>query len=200
MIKRITKDIEKLYKNKPHRLDHVYGVRDTAIILGKKHNVDLFKLELAALLHDITKYYSLEENIDLIKKEYQNSEEILNEYNHKILHAFSAVYVAEKHYGINDKDVLDSIMSHTIGRPNMSIYEKIIFLSDYIEPGRTYESCVKVREISKRSLDEAVYIAIDDSIVFYEKEKALVPKTSYQARDFYKKLLEEEHGKNSISN
>ncbi len=200
MTDRILQKLQDIYQHKPHRLAHVYGVRDTAISLGLKYNLDISKLEQAALLHDITKYYSHQEHLDIIEKHYPNSTQIIAEYNPKILHAFSAAYIASTEFGITDKEILNAICSHTVGRPEMSMYEKVIFISDYIEPNRTYESCRIVRDIVKESLDKAVYKAIDDSIIFYEKLHAAIPKTAYQARDYYKNIMEEQNGKNTSTN
>lgn len=191
MIEVIKKDLQLLYKDKPHRMKHIEGVLQTALKFGKRFNLDLDKLELAALLHDFTKYYPLDEHKDIIKNNYVNADYILNNYNDKILHSYSAAFVAKTKYGITDSEVLGAIMHHTIGKENMNMYEKIIFLSDYIEPGRVYESCIKVRELAEENIDLAVYVAIDDSIIFYEKENVNIPRESYQARTYYKKLLEE---------
>lgn len=185
----LLEELEEIYKEKPNRLKHVLGVRDTAVELGKMYNADIKKLEVAALLHDITKYYSKEKNIELIEKYFTNSEEIIKEFNEHILHAFTAYLVAKEVYKIVDEDVLSSIKNHTIGKSDMSIYEKIIFISDYIEPNRTYESCIKVRKIAFENIDLAVYTAINDSIYFYENNGGHVPKTAYQAREFYYNLL-----------
>lgn len=191
MIKRITSDLELLLKFKPNRLKHIYGVKDTAISLGKKYNLDLKKLEIAALLHDITKYYSYEYNCEVIKKNYKNHEEILSEFNKATLHAFSAAVVAKEKYNITDNDIINAIISHTVGKPNMNLYEQILFISDYIEPTRKYDSCIKVRKIAESSLDKATYEAINDSINLYEGMNQLIPKTAYQARIYYKELTEE---------
>ena len=194
MIAKIKQDLETAYRDKPHRLLHVYGVRDTALELGRKYKLNLHRLELAALLHDITKYYTTKEHINIIKKHYENSASILEEYNDKIIHAFSAAAIAKDEYQIHDMEVLNAIRSHTVGRPNMSLYEKIIFISDYIEPTRTYESCVRVREIVNESLDRAIYTAIDDSIRFHEMTFATIPRVAYEAREYYNNLLEDFNG------
>ncbi|AIO19507.1 putative nicotinate-nucleotide adenylyltransferase [Candidatus Izimaplasma bacterium HR1] len=187
--KDLLSEIQTVYKNKPNRLKHVLGVRDTAVKLGEIHHLDLEKLETAALLHDITKYYPKEKNIELIHEHFDNADEIVKEFNEHILHAFSAYVVAKEVYNIKDTDVLDAIKYHTIGRKDMTMYEKIIFISDYIEPNRTYDSCVKVREIAFENIDLAVYTAIDDSIIFYENTGGQVPKSAYLARDFYYNIL-----------
>lgn len=191
MIDKIVLELEKKYKDKPHRLEHVYGVRETALAFGKKFNLDLHKLELASLLHDMTKYYSHEQHVEIIQKHFENSDQILKSFNPQILHAFSARIYAQEQYGIEDVDVLDAIQNHTVGAPDMSLYEKVLFISDYTEPNRTYDSCVKVRQIAQINIDLAVFIAINDSITFYENLQDNIPDIAYQARRFYKKVLEE---------
>ncbi len=180
-------------KNKPNRLKHILGVRDTALEFGKKFNLDLDILETAALLHDITKYYTLNQNKEIIDRYFGDTKKIYECYNENILHAFSAYVIAKEEYNITDGEILNSILNHTIGRANMSMYEKVIFISDYTEPNRTYKSCVKVRKIAETSLDKAVFTAIDDSIKFYEKEDGLIPLIAYEARHYYRKLLEVQH-------
>lgn len=187
----IIRDLEAIYHDKPHRLEHVYGVRDTAIHYGKQFGCDLEKLELAALLHDITKYNTQEEHIQLIQSYFSNADTIIQDYNPNILHAFSAVAVAYKKYHITDEDILNAIMHHTVGAPRMSIYEEILFLSDYIEPNRRYDSSVKVRNIATNSWVLAIYTAMDDTITYHEKQHYHVPQVAYLARTYYKLKLEE---------
>lgn len=186
----ILKDLLEELKDKPNRLEHVIGVRDTALEFGRKFNLDLNILETAALLHDITKYYTLEQNKEIIDLHFEETERIYKYYNENILHAFSAYAIAKNKYNITDGEILNSILNHTIGRADMSMYEKIIFISDYTEPSRTYDSCIKVREIAITNLDKAVFTAINDSIKFYEKHGDLIPLVAYEARHFYRKLLE----------
>ena len=180
-------------KDKPKRLEHILGVKETALKFGKKFNLDLDILEIAALLHDITKYYTLEQNKEVINHYFEDASKIYKYYNENILHAFSAYIIAKEKYNITEGEILNSILSHTIGRANMSLYEKIIFISDYTEPNRTYESCVKVRGIAETNLDQAVFTAIDDSIKFYETEGGVIPLVAYEARHFYRNLLEVQH-------
>ena len=189
----IRRDLEIALSEYPLRLKHVYGVRDTALKLGRKYNLDLDKLEIIALLHDITKYYSKEDNKKVIDSFFPNSNFIYEEYNDNILHAFSAYILAKTKYKIKDGEILNSIMNHTVGRPNMSMYEKVIFISDYIEPNRIYDSCIKVRKIVDKSLDLAVFTAIDDSIQFYEARNGKIPLIAFKARHYYRNLLEEKN-------
>jgi len=189
--KKIYADLERIFKDYPDRLKHIYGVKDTALSLGEKYNLDLDRLEIIALLHDITKYYSVDENHKLIDSYFPESHEIYEEYNDDIIHAFSAYIIAKREYKITDGEILNSILYHTVGRPSMSEYEKVIFISDYIEPNRTYESCIKVRSIVEKSLDLAVFTAMDDSIKWCENNKIKTPLLAFEARHYYRKVLEE---------
>lgn len=175
----------------PDRLKHVYGVRDTALELGVKYNLDLEILEYAALLHDITKYYSKDDNIKIINSYFPDSDFIYSEYNDDILHAFSSYILAKREYGIKNGEILNSILNHTVGRPNMSMYEKIIFISDYIEPNRTYEACLIVRKIVDESLNLAIFTAMDNSIKYCETNGIKSPLLAFEARQFYRNSLEE---------
>ena len=184
MLETIKNDVIAIYRHRVDRLNHIYGVKDMALRLGKIYGEDLDKIRIVALLHDYTKYESREFHERLIRREY--NERIIQEYSKPLYHGFSAAVIAKEKYQINDHDSLRAIESHTVGRPNMSLLEKIIFISDYIELNRMYPSCVKVREIAFNNLDLAIYEAINDSIKLYEHNGGFIPKIAYEARDFYK--------------
>ncbi len=184
MMETIKADFLKVYKHSVDRLNHVYGVRDMAIRLGKVYGADLDKLEILAYLHDLTKYQPIAFHKSWILKHYDQT--ILKQYTEPLYHGFSAAALAKEKYFIKDDEMLQALASHTVGRPNMGLLEKILFISDYIEVHRLYPSCVKVREIAFNDLDLAVFTAIDDSIKLYEQLGGAIPLVAYQARDFYK--------------
>jgi predicted HD superfamily hydrolase involved in NAD metabolism len=196
MIEHIKKDLKTIYKDKEARLKHVLGVEKMALKLAKEHHVDSEKIQIAALLHDITKYMPTKEHIQIIKDHYKNSEEILNGYNKFIYHGFTAAVVARNKYHIKDQDILNAIIHHTVGKPAMTIYEKIIFIADYTEENRTYPNCIKARNLLSQNIDLAVYEAINDSITLYESKNDQIPKIAYEARTYYKEIKENQHGKN----
>ncbi|MFW6319035.1 MAG: bis(5'-nucleosyl)-tetraphosphatase (symmetrical) YqeK [Bacillota bacterium] len=183
MIERIKNDLKQYYKNDVTRLSHIYGVKDTALKLGKLYGADLTKLTLASYLHDITKHYPTKTHIDILKA--NQKAHIINDFTPPLYHAYTASIIAKEHYNIKDTDILSAIESHTVGKPNMSLLEKILFISDFIEPHRLYPSCVIVREIAFNDLDLAVFKAIDLSITLYEKKHETIPIIAYQALAYY---------------
>lgn len=183
MIERIKNDLKTYYKSDVTRLSHIYGVKETALKLGKLYGADLTQLTLASYLHDITKHYPTNTHIDLLKA--HNKAHIITEFTPPLYHAYTASIIAKEHYNITDKAVLSAIESHTVGKPNMTLLEKILFISDFIEPHRLYPSCVIVREIAFNDLDMAVFKAIDLSITLYEKRHETIPSIAYQAHTYY---------------
>ncbi|MBE6673684.1 MAG: HD domain-containing protein [Ruminococcaceae bacterium] len=135
-----TLETEKRYK-------HTLGVKKEAYTLGMIFMPEKSdKLALAGLLHDITKDFSLEKQLSLCD-EYAIS---INRENlvPKLLHAKTGCEYAKRIFGedIVDKEVYDGIYYHTTGRSNMSLFEIIIYLADYIEEGRQFEDCVLLRD------------------------------------------------------
>ncbi len=183
MIERIKSDLKKYYIHDVMRLSHIYGVKETALKLGKLYGADLTKLTLASYLHDITKHYPTHTHINILKA--HNKDHIITAFTPPLYHAYTAAIIAQEHYNIKDKEILSAIEAHTVGKPNMTLLEKILFISDFIEPHRLYPSCVIVREIAFNDLDKAVFKAIDLSITLYEKRQETIPNIAYHAHTYY---------------
>jgi len=46
----------------------------------------------------------------------------------------------------------------------MKLLDKIIYLADYIEPGRSYQEVGEIRRVSFHNLDLALLLAVDNAI------------------------------------
>ena len=53
-----------------------------------------------------------------------------------LLHAKLGAYLAETIYEVKDPEILHAIKVHTTGAADMSVLDKIIYIADFIEPGR----------------------------------------------------------------
>ena len=139
----------------PARFEHTLGVEECATWLGDIFLPDrVSELRAAAILHDATKGLGIWEHLDLIEgcdkiNKHQGCPE-------QALHSFSGAALVLRDYPeFATDDVFYAIMYHTLGDPSMNLFAEIIFLSDYIERGRTYCDCVEVREVLKDSLAKA---------------------------------------------
>jgi predicted HD superfamily hydrolase involved in NAD metabolism len=165
-----------------HRYQHTLGVMETAIILAEQYGVDSKKAELAGIFHDYAKFRPKEEMKKIILT-YGMSKDLLD-YNMELWHAPVGAYLAEHEAGITDKEVLDAIRYHTSGRPGMNKLEKVIYLADYIEPGRHFPGVEEVRALAKVHLEKAVIKAIQNTIVFLlKKDQTIYPDTLFTYND-----------------
>lgn len=167
----------KLKKNDGFRYEHSCLVKETAVKLAKKYKADTYKVKLAALLHDYARNYSNEKLIDIVNKNNIDVDKWEREIP-ELLHSPVAAFIANDEFGIKDKEILDAIRYHTIGRPKMSKIEKIIFLADIIEPSRDFTDINYIREAADNKLDKAVLLVCDFTIKYnIEQNKIIHPNT-----------------------
>lgn len=122
------------------RYIHTLAVADTSKELAKIFNLDEDKAYLAGLLHDCAKGFSNYKLLNIINSHLKIDEcEMINP---KTYHAPVGAYVAKKVFHIDDEEILSSIRWHTIGKLEMSDFEKIIFIADKIEPKTRPQSMI----------------------------------------------------------
>lgn len=159
-----------------HRYLHTIGVMETAMKLAERYGADRKKAELAAIFHDYAKFRPKDEMKQIIVE--QRMPPILLEYNSELWHAPVGAFLAEKEAGITDPEVLDAIRYHTSGRIGMTQLDKIIYLADYIEPGRHFHGVDQVRAIAEEDLDNALIESMKNTIQFLmKKNQPVFPET-----------------------
>ena len=129
------------------RFLHTLGVERMAAVLAKKILPEKeMEIRAAALLHDITKEYSVQKHIDIIREHLSFVSES-DMVAASVYHSLTAPFVIKNEFSeYADEDILSAVLNHTVGAPDMSVFDEIIFISDYIEEGRTYPVCVALRE------------------------------------------------------
>jgi nicotinate-nucleotide adenylyltransferase len=182
---------------KPKRIIHSFGVRDTAVKLAEIHGYDVDKARIAGLLHDCAKYESLEDKKTLCGRfAYPISEIEIS--NPELLHAKAGAALAQLKYGIDDPEIIDAIYYHTTGKPNMDPISLIIFISDYIEPGRNHSPKLDdFRAIAEVDLKKCAAFILEETLLYLDsrpgnKIKAIDPATK-QSYESYKIYLESEN-------
>lgn len=147
------------------RYIHTLGTAECAKELALKFNLDSEKAYLAGLLHDCAKCFSNDKLLDIIHKYLQVEEcEMLN---YKTLHAPVSAYIAEKEFNITDSEILSAIRWHTLGKLDMSNFEKIIFIADKIEPNtrdKEYSDKIRILLDEEKGLDKALLKCYKETI------------------------------------
>jgi len=169
------------------RWTHVEGVMATSVSLAERYGADPVKADLAALLHDLAKFWPIERQ-EAVMREHELNPELL-EYDKQLLHSEVAAFVAEHEYGIDDLEVLDAIRYHTSGRVGMTLLDKIVCLADYIEPGRNFPGVDHIRELAEHNLEQALVAGFDSTISFLiEKRKIIFPLTVLARNDLVRQI------------
>ncbi len=172
-----------------HRYIHSVGVAGTAVSLAMKYGENIYKAQIAGILHDCAKCYDDEELVRLCrKKEIEVTD--FEEKHGFLLHAKYGAYLAENKYGIRDEDILNAIRWHTTGREGMSLLEKIVFISDYIEPTRNRAenlSSIRYEAFNGNDIDKVLLMIMRDTIKYLNASDNSIDKTTISAYEFYEK-------------
>ena len=119
------------------RYEHSLGTAECARELAKKFGCDEEKAYFTGLIHDCAKHLAKDKTMEIINTKIHLEEgELCSPKTH---HAPVGAYIAKQEFGIEDEEILSAIRWHTIGKVNMTTFEKIIFLADKIEIGKKFE-------------------------------------------------------------
>lgn len=165
------------------RYQHSKRVMEIGLKLAYKYNADIEKTKIAAILHDCGK---IADKTKMLKRvdDFGIILDTCMEYNHELLHGPLGCEIARTEYGINDIEILDAIYYHTTGKENMSILDKIIYIADYIESGRSFEGVEQVREIAFIDIDRSIILAMENTIKFLLENDKLIHPNTIKSRNY----------------
>ena len=174
------------------RYEHTLGVMYTAASMAMCHGADVEQALLAGLLHDCAKCIPGENKIKMCEKYHLNVSEVERE-KPSLLHAKLGAFLAAKKYHIEDKEIINAIASHTTGHPHMTLLEKIIYIADYIEPGRPeLANMEEVRHLAFRNIDECLYRILEDSLEYLNRLSKPIDPMTEKTYNYYKAVLMKE--------
>lgn len=185
----IRKDLKNLLSEK--RFEHTLGVEYTSACLAMRYGADMEKARMAGLLHDCAKCISGENKIKLCGRYHLSVSEV-EKANPSLLHAKLGAFLAAKKYHVDDKEIVNAIASHTTGRPHMSLLEKIIYIADYIEPGREeLPNMAEVRKLAFHDIDACLYRILKDSLVYLNSRNIPIDPMTEKSYQYYKDKLDQ---------
>ena len=130
------------------RYAHTLGVERAAVQIGEYCLPDkITELAVAALLHDVAKEMPREDQLAAMER--SGIAFTAEDYDsHALYHAFAAcVLVREEFSDIATDDILSAVFKHTSGDAEMSVFDEIIFIADFVEDGREYVACKEIRNL-----------------------------------------------------
>jgi len=186
--------ISKLKKLLPEkRFLHSLRVSETAIELATLYGASLHQAELAGLLHDAAKYL----NPHALWKEFSipespGSQECFTMYP-SVWHSLYGPDFIAPYFKVTDLEVLNAIRWHTTGNQEMSLLSEILFVADYIEPGRDMLEVAYIRSLAFKNLQEAVYAISLIALKTLVDRGFLIHPNTLLGYNFYLKKIEYSH-------
>ena len=158
------------------RFEHCIGVSKTAKKLAELNQYDEDKAALAGFIHDYAKQVSVEEYREVIKTK-GFDQDLLN-WNRSIWHGIVGTYFIQRDLKITDTEILTAVRRHTTADVEMTTLDKIVFMADYIEPGRSFPGVEEARKITYANLDKGVGYQLAHTLEFLiEKRNKIYPRT-----------------------
>lgn len=180
---KLRKALEKSLDSK--RYEHTLGVEFTAAALAMRYNGSVYNAQLAGLLHDCAKCLPIDKMLSICEKNQIDVTDI-EKRNSSLLHSKVGSFLAEKEYGVTDSDVLNAIYNHTTGRPGMSLLEKIVFVADYIEPGRmNAPNLQEIRKLAFTNLEQAMVRILQDTLSYLNENDGEIDSMTARTYAYY---------------
>lgn len=146
------------------RFKHILGVEQAALKLAQTNDYELEKASVAALVHDYAKERSDSEFKALIAQ--TGLEQDLLNWNNFIWHGVVGAEIIKNELKITDEEILNAVRRHTVGAKEMTTLDQIVYVADYIEPGRDFPGVDQARQIAAKSLRAAVEFETKHTLLY----------------------------------
>ena len=162
---------------KENRVKHVLGCARTCAELAARYGANETDALRAGLLHDVTK--ALDGGLQLtLCREYGMILDTFSRQNPKTLHALTGSLVAQRIFGEN-KEVVDAICSHTTGKANMNLLEKILYVADYMEPNRDFPGVEELRNLAYTDITKALKLGLTMTLdMLHRQQREVSPESA----------------------
>jgi predicted HD superfamily hydrolase involved in NAD metabolism len=161
---------------------HTLGVVAAAELLAARYGVDREQARLAAFLHDVARDM---ETAVLLKRvsEYGILIDEIEAREPLLLHAKVGAAMGRRLLGIEDLAILQAVERHTTGAPGMTALDAVIYVADYIEPGRDFPGVDEVRRAAGQDLGHSVVLAMSGTLQHLLRENRLIHPRTVDARN-----------------
>lgn len=166
------------------RFQHSCNVARAAKLLAQRYGEDMEKAYFAGLVHDICKEDPFEEQRRLMLAG-DFAPDLAELHSRKLWHGIAGAYFIETEFGIEDRDILNAVRYHTVGRAGMSTLEEIIYIADMISDERDYKGVGKMRKLAYEDLQAAMLEALRDAAESVLKKGGLLPELTIAAYNSY---------------
>lgn len=161
---------------KAARYNHTKGVVKTADRLARAHGIAPQRARLAAWLHDCGKALEREAMLPLLRRVGADAQERALP---ALWHAPVGAWLAQRDFGLKDAEILKAIRYHSTGAPGQTPLQQLLFVADYIEPGRpAWAELPALRRLAQKDLGAAWAQVLKFKLLdLMERERPLHPRS-----------------------
>ncbi len=194
------KSIEEFLKRElsERRFLHTLGVKEEISKMGEIFLPnEIYELQIAALLHDVTKEYPKKKQLQLCEK-FGIILDTADLSAEAVIHSRTGAYFAyEKFPELVSEKIAAAIYKHTLASECMSTFDKLLFLSDITEKNRTYKFCVSIRDEfwsgingatpceAMAVLDKVIFKVLSQTIINLVQDGKIISKDTILARNSF---------------
>ena len=182
---------------KPSRIPHVAGCEKAAAALAERWGVDPDTAAEAAILHDMTKRLSAQEQYAFCREQGIELDGCERQ-SPQLLHARTGAREARLLFGASD-EICEAIRWHTTGKPDMGLLEKILYLADVIEENRSYQGVDELRKLCFEDLDAAMAFATRSCLEHVRESGFQIHHDTLDAYHWYSAAENRRRNTNAVS-
>ena len=130
------------------RYFHCLNVGKKAQELAIIHHLDDHKALIAGTFHDVTKRWSEEHQRDMLIEYWPEglTEPV------PTWHSYTGFLHLKYDLLFTDEEILNAVKWHTVGHPEMTLFEMLIFIADKISAERNYPGVEELRKLANEDL------------------------------------------------
>ena len=151
----------------PRRFAHSLRVGRTAVRMARRYGVFPYQAWLAGIYHDYCREWTAEALIALARRCGKDLS-LRETQNPVLLHGWAAGQVLKESGRITGAEVLEAVAHHVEGRDSLAPLGQIVFIADYLEPGRPFHFRGEHNLYLSKSLED-LYEWVDQSSKAYYK-------------------------------
>jgi predicted HD superfamily hydrolase involved in NAD metabolism len=182
-------ELEHFIKNtlSPSRYQHSWGVAQLATQLAIRFNLDHNLALIAGWAHDCTREWPVTKQLIIIEQ-LNHVDAQLTQFP-MLLHGYTAAYHLQQSLEFYNLAVDLAMQRHSIGNPSMNELDKVLFVADYLEAGRTYITPAHHEMLTNASLNKLFALSLTESVDYIKESGKTVHPTSLQLQIKYKEFL-----------
>ena len=170
----------------PERQEHSRRVAELAGVLCSRNGLDSAKGALAGFAHDLAREMD-DGKVEVLAVRDGGGISVLEAERPVLLHGRAAsVLLRDNTLGVEDPEILDAVASHVTGRPCMGLLAKIVFVADFLEPGRGFLDEEFRLGALELPIDSMMVLVLEEIFKFLKVRGRSIAEP---ARDLYQELL-----------